>query len=74
MKKYKPITPSRRKMTTVSYRGVLTAGKPKKSLTKGRKRSVGRNSQGRITTRHKGGGHKRRYRVIGTRKTLDRIK
>lgn len=64
MKKYKPTTPSRRHMTTVSYRDVLTKKKPEKSLTKGFKRSVGRNNQGRITTRHKGGGHKRLYREI----------
>ncbi len=51
-------------MTTVSYRDVLTKKKPEKSLTKGFKRSVGRNNQGRITTRHKGGGHKRLYREI----------
>lgn len=64
MKKYKPTTPSKRHHTTVSYRGVLTKGKPTKSLTRGFKRSVGRNNQGRITTRHKGGGHKRLYREI----------
>lgn len=64
MKKYKPTTPSRRHMTTVSYRGVLTKKKPEKSLTRGFKRSMGRNNQGRITTRHKGGGHKRLYREI----------
>ncbi len=64
MKHYKPTTPSRRHMSTVTYRGVLTASKPKKSLTKGRKRAVGRNNAGRITTRHKGGGHKRLYREI----------
>jgi large subunit ribosomal protein L2 len=51
-------------MSTVTYRGVLTAKKPKKSLTKGGKRSVGRNNAGRITTRHKGGGHKRKFRSI----------
>jgi len=64
MKRYKPTTPSRRHMTSVSYRGVLTASKPQKSLTSGGKRSVGRNSDGRITVRHKGGGHKRLYRDI----------
>ncbi len=64
MKKYKPTTPSKRQQTTVSYRGVLTKSKPEKSLTHGFKRSVGRNNQGRITTRHKGGGHKRLYREI----------
>jgi large subunit ribosomal protein L2 len=51
-------------MTTVSYKGVLTKSRPEKSLTKGGKRSVGRNNQGRITTRHKGGGHKRSYRDV----------
>ncbi|MFC1801870.1 50S ribosomal protein L2 [Patescibacteria group bacterium] len=64
MKRNKPTTPSRRHMTTVTYRGVLTATEPYKPLTKGRKRHVGRNSAGRITVRHKGGGHKRLYREI----------
>lgn len=64
MKKYAPTTPSRRQMTTVTYRGVLTESKPLKSLTKGRKRAVGRNNLGRVTTRHKGAGNKRRYRDI----------
>ena len=64
MKKYKPTTQSRRHMTTVTYRGVLTADKPHKALTKGGKRHVGRNAFGRITMRHRGGGHKRLYRSI----------
>ena len=64
MKKPKPTTPSRRQMSFVSYRDVLTTSKPYKPLTRGRKRAVGRNSAGRITTRHKGGGHKRLYREI----------
>jgi large subunit ribosomal protein L2 len=65
LKKYKPTTPSRRKMVTINYRDVLTPGvRPEKSLTHGQRRSVGRNSQGRITTRHKGGGNKRLYRDI----------
>ncbi|PIQ91835.1 MAG: 50S ribosomal protein L2 [Parcubacteria group bacterium CG11_big_fil_rev_8_21_14_0_20_39_22] len=64
MKKYKPTTPSRRHMTTTSFRKVLSASRPNKALTSGFKRSQGRNNQGRITTRHKGGGHKRRYRDI----------
>jgi large subunit ribosomal protein L2 len=64
MKTYKPTTPSKRHQTTVSYRGVLSGAKPTKSLTHGFKRDVGRNSQGRITVRHKGGGHKRSYRDV----------
>jgi large subunit ribosomal protein L2 len=64
MKSYKPITPSRRKMTTVSYRGVITTNDPYKPLTTGFKRGVGRNAFGRITSPYKGGGHKRSYREI----------
>ena len=66
MKKYKPTTPSRRGMTGVLYRNVLTSNRsnPLKSLTSGFKRKKGRNNQGRITTRHKGGGAKRLYRQV----------
>lgn len=65
MKTYKPTSPSRRNMTGILYRDLLTPKtKPEKSLTKGAKRAVGRNSAGRITTRHKGGGHKRVYRLV----------
>lgn len=64
MKTYKPTTPSRRHMTGINYREVLTASKPQKNLTKGFKRAKGRNSAGRITVRHKGGGSKRLYRDI----------
>lgn len=51
-------------MTVVPYRGVLTVSTPVKSLVKGRKRWGGRNSAGRISMRHQGGGHKQRYRFI----------
>jgi large subunit ribosomal protein L2 len=64
MKSYKPTTPSRRKMTTVTYRGVITTNDPHKPLTKGFKRGVGRNAFGRITTPYKGGGHKRSFRDV----------
>lgn len=64
MKTYRPTTPSKRHQTTVTYRKVITKSEPEKSLTHGFKRRVGRNNQGRITTRHKGGGHKRLYREI----------
>mgnify|MGYP003392476662 FL=1 len=64
MKSYKPTSKSRRAMTHVTYRGVLTKTEPTKSLTHGFRRAVGRNSQGRITMRHKGGGHKRLYREV----------
>ncbi len=64
MKFYGPHTKSRRHMSTVTYRGLVTTNDPEKSLTSGFKRSVGRNNQGRITTRHKGGGNKRLYRDV----------
>jgi large subunit ribosomal protein L2 len=64
MKTYKPTTPSRRKMTTVTYRGVLTTNDPHKPLTKGFRRGSGRNAFGRITSQHRGGGHKRSFRDI----------
>lgn len=64
MKKFKPTTKSNRHTAIVSYRGVLTASKPLKSLTTGFSRGTGRNAHGRITSQHKGGGHKRAYREI----------
>lgn len=67
MKSYKATTPSRRHMTGIAYRDILTRTKPEKSLTRGFKRDVGRNSDGRITVRHKGGGVKRSYREVDFR-------
>ncbi len=64
MKTYRPTTKSRRHMSTISFGDYLTTNNPEKSLTKGFKRAVGRNHHGRITTRHKGSGHKRLYREI----------
>lgn len=64
MKKYKPTSKSRRGMTNVTYRGVLTKSEPEKSLTHGFKRSFGRDANGRIAMRHRGGGHKRLFRDI----------
>jgi large subunit ribosomal protein L2 len=51
-------------MSTVTYKGVITTNEPHKPLTKGYKRDMARNSVGRITMRHHGGGHKRLYRII----------
>ncbi|NOY35337.1 MAG: 50S ribosomal protein L2 [bacterium] len=64
MKTYKPTTPSRRHMTGIDYRALLTRVEPEKSLTKGFRRANGRNSAGKITVRHKGGGVKRLYRQV----------
>src|SRR6185437_1275257 len=63
MKSYRPYTKSRRHMTTVSFRDKLTASEPHKALTFGGKRFMGR-SAGRISVRHKGGGHKRLFRDV----------
>ncbi len=64
MKLYKPTTPSKRQMTTVNYRSVLSGDSPYKTLTKGVRRMVGRSSSGKITTRHKGAGEKRSWREV----------
>jgi large subunit ribosomal protein L2 len=80
IKRYKPTTPSRRYMTTVE-RTELSNVEPEKSLLAPMKKTGGRNNTGRITSRFRGGGHKRRYRIIdfkrnkydvpGTVKTLE---
>src|SRR3989338_5333803 len=64
MKHYKPTTKSRRNMSSINYRQFVTTNEPEKSLTKGFSRGNGRNNTGRVTTRHKGGGHKRLFRAI----------
>ena len=63
IKKYRPTSPGRR-FQTVSDFEEITKSKPEKSLVVKNTKSSGRNNNGRITTRHKGGGHKRRYRII----------
>lgn len=63
LKKYKATTPSRRQMTGYDFSD-LSKLKPLKKLTAGLKRSSGRNNQGRITSRHKGGGAKKSYRFV----------
>lgn len=64
MKTFKPTSNGRRQMTVVPYRDYITESEPHKALTSGFFRSVGRNNRGRLTTRHKGGGHKRLFRDI----------
>lgn len=72
VRKYKPTTPGRRR-ASVSAFDELTRGKPEKSLVvKGRKKA-GRNNQGRMTTRHQGGGNKRRFRTIDFRRDKDGV-
>lgn len=64
IKTYKPVTPSRRHMTVLGFEGVDKKAKPEKSLVEILKKHAGRNSYGRITVRHRGGGNKRKYRII----------
>jgi large subunit ribosomal protein L2 len=63
VKTYKPTSPGRRDMTGHTFEEV-TRSKPEKSLTEALRRRAGRNNQGRISIRHRGGGHRRRYRNI----------
>ena len=64
IKSFKPTTPSRRQMTVSGFDGVDKKAKPEPSLTEVLKKNAGRNSYGRITVRHRGGGNKRKYRII----------
>ena len=64
IKTFKPYTPSRRNMTVSAFDGVDKKAKPERSLVESLKKNAGRNSYGHITVRHRGGGNKRKYRVI----------
>ena len=72
IKNYKPYTPSRRAMTTLSFEEI-TKSTPEKSLVVTLKKSGGRNQQGVITTRHIGGGNKRKYRIIDFKRNKDGV-
>ena len=72
IKKYKPVTNGRRGMTALA-KDEITANKPEKSLTVTLKKKAGRNNTGRITTRHHGGGEKRKYRIIDFKRNKDNI-
>jgi len=72
LKSYKPNTPSLRNMVTLDFSEV-TRTSPEKSLTKGKKSTGGRNNQGRITTRFRGGGVKRKFRTIDFKRNKDNI-
>ena len=68
IKTYKPTTPSRRHMTVSAFEGVDKKAKPERSLLEPLKKHAGRNSYGRITVRHHGGGNKQKYRIIDFRR------
>ena len=72
VRKRKPTSPGRR-FQTVSDFSEITRTKPEKKLTKPKKRSSGRNVHGRMTSRHRGGGHKQKYRVVDFRRDKDRV-
>lgn len=72
LKKYKPTSPGRR-FQSVSDFAEITRTEPEKSLLEPLPKKGGRNNNGRITTRHQGGGHKRRYRVIDFKRKKDGV-
>ncbi len=72
IKKFRPTTPSRRHMTMMSFEEI-TKTEPEKSLTVSLKSKGGRNAQGRLTVRHRGGGHKRLYRIVDFKRIKDNV-
>lgn len=73
IKSFKPYTPSRRNMTVSAFDGVDKKAKPERSLVETIKKNAGRNSYGRITVRHRGGGNRRKYRVIDFKRSKDGV-
>lgn len=73
VKHYKPTTPGRRGMTVLDYKADITKTTPEKSLLVKLNKTGGRNNQGKITTRHRGGGVKRKYRIIDFKRNKDDI-
>ncbi len=72
IKVYNPYTPSRRNMTGLDF-DVITTDKPEKSLLVSKKKTAGRNNQGKITVRHHGGGNRQKYRIIDFKRNKDNI-
>ena len=72
IKQYKPTSPGRR-FQTVSDFAEITTNKPEKSLLAPLSKKAGRNNYGRVTTRHQGGGNKRRYRIIDFKRNKDGV-
>lgn len=73
IKVYKPTTNARRNMSTIDFKQEITTNKPEKSLLAPLYKKAGRNNQGKITVRHHGGGHKRKYRIIDFKRNKDNI-
>ena len=72
IRKYKPTSPGRRFMSVSTFEEI-TKTEPERSLTEPLKKKGGRNNNGRITTRHQGGGHKRQYRIIDFKRVKDGV-
>ena len=72
VKKFRPTTPSRRQMTMATF-DEITTNSPEKSLLVSLKKTGGRNAQGKITVRHRGGGNRRKYRIIDFKRNKDGI-
>ena len=73
VKKFKPTTPGQRHKIIGVFKGTITATTPEKSLTVGKRSTGGRNVEGHLATRYRGGGHKRRYRIIDFKRTKDGV-
>ena len=73
IRKYKPTSPGRRHATVSDFADLTKGATPERKLLKPKHKTGGRNNQGKITARHRGGGHKRRYRVIDFRRAKDGV-
>ncbi|HID76899.1 MAG TPA: 50S ribosomal protein L2, partial [Planctomycetaceae bacterium] len=73
IRRYKPTSPGRRNATVSDFAELTPGAKPAKALLRPKKRTGGRNNQGKITVRHRGGGHKRLYRLIDFRRNKDGV-
>ncbi|MCL4205119.1 MAG: 50S ribosomal protein L2 [Pirellulaceae bacterium] len=73
IRQYKPTSPGRRDASVSDFADLTPGAKPEKSLLRPLKKKGGRNNQGKITARHRGGGHKRRYRIIDFRRDKDGV-
>ena len=73
IRSYRPTSAGRRTATVSDFADLTPGAKPEKSLLRPLKKTGGRNNQGKITARHRGGGHKRRYRVIDFRRAKDGV-
>src|ERR687895_2143692 len=73
IRQYNPVTAGRRGASVSDFKELTKGAKPEKSLLKPLRKKGGRNNQGRITARHRGGGHKQQYRIIDFKRDKDGI-